>query len=576
MNNLKIITITLATMFFVASCGWQQSKELKFKTINIENFEKHPKAKTEKDGFSYKINLQYPSNYSDNAVLQKLQTKFIQYTLGKEYAQSVSESELKKSVENYIAVYKKKYNDNIKEMQKLNGDPNFVTGWHIECSNGILFMNETLLQLQTKSGVYPAESQAYENVTYHLFNLQTGKEYKHDDIFKQGTAENIRNILIPALLKQWNIKSLKEWGMEKNQIWTPETQFALTNKGITITHNDEMLGVFSVTFSYAMMQPFLEEGTPVWEVVSGKKQSNTAQKTQKVEQAEVAEVTNIPNPANILNVYKKVLNNEIKHFDVQKKGNIFLKDYFKDNNATDGEKRFAIVDLDGEGIPEIVIEHDPGIVRVLRFENGTVYGFSFDFRGMGGIKKDGSFEWANGAFNSGIGRQSFSETHTNCFHLSEESSEPNQDYGDYYIHYNNVNEQQYRSFMNIQYKKEEVDWNPFSTQNVNNLKEWDKLKYYYSSIPDQKFPIPKRNGVVIPYDAFSPPEEGWSITSYIYEDDGFIDFYKKQLREAGFAEDTERQGMWRFDRPQDGATLMVELVQENNQLVIQMYINYFN
>ena len=565
----------IIAIMVVVSCGWQQSKELKFKTINMEKFEKHPKAKTEKDGFSYKINFQYPSNYSNNDVLKKLQTKFIQYTIGEEYAQSVNESELKKAVNNYIDNLKKSYYDNIEEMQKLNGDPNFVTGWHIECSNAILFMNETLLQLQTKSGLYPTESQVYENMSYHLFNLQTGDEYSRDDIFKQGTAENIRNILIPTLLKQWNIKSLDEYGMERNQIWTPETQFALTDKGITITHNHEIIGVFSVAFSYTIMLPFLKEGTPVWEVVSGNKTGNTSKIESNEVQEEMAETTNIPNPSDILNVYKKILTNEIKHFDVNKKGNIFLKDYFKENDVTDGEKRFAIVDLDGEGIPEIVIEHDPGVLRVLRFEHGTVYGFSFDFRAMNGIKKDGSFEWTNSAFNSGIGRQTFSGTYTNCINMAEESSEPNQEFGDYYVYYNKVTEQQYRSFMNAQYQKEEVDWKPLTTQNVNNLKEWDALKYFYSSIPDSGFPIPKRNGMIIPYDEFSPPEEGWTITSYIYEDTGFKESYQKQLRDAGFKEDTERQGNWRFDRPQDGATLMVEMVQENNQLVIQMYVNYF-
>ncbi|MCL2041056.1 MAG: hypothetical protein FWG84_03330 [Bacteroidales bacterium] len=285
-----------------------------------------------------------------------------------------------------------------------------------------------------------------------------------------------------------------------------------------------------------------------------------------------------PTPADILTIYKKVLNSETAHFDAAKERNILLKEYFREYNAND--VRFTIVDMDGDGIPEVAMEHDPGIVRVLRYENGTVYGYSFDFRAMSGIKKDGSFEWSNGAFNSGVGRQKFDGTYTDNFNIAEEAAEPGADNSVCYIYYNKVFENQHRDFMTAYWQKEEADWKPFTTQNVNSLKAWDALQYFYVNIPDKIFPIPMRQGAVIPYDSFFLPEEGYAITGYVYDEgDGFKESYKLQLSKAGFVQVEDApdwiESLWRYDRRSDGAKFFVELLYGEDTFMIQMYVNYF-
>jgi len=284
-------------------------------------------------------------------------------------------------------------------------------------------------------------------------------------------------------------------------------------------------------------------------------------------------------PADILTLYKKVLNSETAHFDAAKERNVLLKEYLREYNANAGDIRFTIVDMDGDGIPEVALEHDPGIVRVLHYERGTVYGFSFDFRAMSGIKKDGSFEWSNGAFNSGVGRQKFDGTFTDFFHIAEAVEEPDGYNGNCYIYYNSVAEQQFQDFMTAYWQKEDPEWKPFTTQNVNSLKAWDALQYFYVNIPDPGFPIPMRQGAVIPYSAVALPEAGFAVTGYSYDDgDSFKEAYKQQLRKAGFvkAEDAPDwiESLWRYNRHTDGATLIVELY-EDHAFVIQMSLNYF-
>ncbi|MCL2097644.1 MAG: hypothetical protein FWH23_02645 [Bacteroidales bacterium] len=283
-------------------------------------------------------------------------------------------------------------------------------------------------------------------------------------------------------------------------------------------------------------------------------------------------------PANILKIFKAVLTNKTTHIDAEKEQNIFLKDYFRDKNVAETEMRFAIVDLDGDGIPEVLIEHFPGEIRVLRYQAGKVYGFTFDGRGMNGIKKDGSFEWSNSAFNSGIGRQTFYEANTERVIVAEAASEPNEEESSYHIFYAQVTQQQSQALWAVHNEKEDVRWTPFTTDNVNSLKEWNELQYYYSSIPDRMFPVPTRQGAVIPYNDFSPPEEGMTSTAYIYDDAGFTESYKQQLRGAGFVQQEGGpewfESWWRYDRSSDGASLIVELLNEEGRLVISMYINY--
>gem|GEM_PF-1707026 len=291
-----------------------------------------------------------------------------------------------------------------------------------------------------------------------------------------------------------------------------------------------------------------------------------------------AEEQSRPLPAEVLNIFKKVLTNQTTHYDAVERQNIFLKQYFSDRAALGEDMTFTLVDLDGDGTPEGVIEHYPGIIRVLRYENGTIYGFSFDSRSMTGMKKDGSFDWSNSAFNGGTGRQFFNGTDTYSMKMGESLLDIDNNEESYYIYYSKVTEPQYYAFAATQNQKEEAVWTPLTDENVNKLKVWDPVTYLYSSIPDAMFPIPKRNGVIIPYDRFSPPEEGEITIQYVYDDASLKESYTQQLRNAGFVAGQTMQPettLWRYDRSDDGASLMVELTQVGTKLVVVMYVNYF-
>ena len=65
---------------------------------------------------------------------------------------------------------------------------------------------------------------------------------------------------------------------------------------------------------------------------------------------------------------------------------------------------FMIVDMDGNGTDEIVLECTPESVQVLHYEEGTVYSYQFVFRGMKSIHCNGIYEGSNGAANTSYHR----------------------------------------------------------------------------------------------------------------------------------------------------------------------------
>ena len=97
----------------------------------------------------------------------------------------------------------------------------------------------------------------------------------------------------------------------------------------------------------------------------------------------------------------------------------------------------------------------------------------------------------------------------------------------------------------------------------------------YGNIPDNMFPIPMRDGAVIPYDRFVIPGFRFGL-HYIFEDVSVMEIYMAQLRAAGFVylgANPSVESLWRYEREKDGAFLDVEMFSgEQFILVMNFYI----
>ena len=76
-------------------------------------------------------------------------------------------------------------------------------------------------------------------------------------------------------------------------------------------------------------------------------------------------------------------------------------------------KYFTIIDLDGDGIREVVLILDSAVLygyEILHYQDGTVYGYYTVPRGFKGLKVDGTYEGSSSAFSGTVKRvESFSE-----------------------------------------------------------------------------------------------------------------------------------------------------------------------
>jgi len=135
--------------------------------------------------------------------------------------------------------------------------------------------------------------------------------------------------------------------------------------------------------------------------------------------------------------------------------------------------KFTIVDMDGDGVPEVVTEVSMGGERlVFHYENGEIYSFSFVYRGMNLLKKDGTFLSSGGAgcthfyklkFIDGIYQEI--EIASFCDGIDRINSKP-------------ASEDEILSFFDKQYEKEDVEWHPYSEKTIAKdfAAAWRKIK----------------------------------------------------------------------------------------------------
>ena len=100
--------------------------------------------------------------------------------------------------------------------------------------------------------------------------------------------------------------------------------------------------------------------------------------------------------------------------------------------------------------------------------------------------------------------------------------------------------------------------------------------YFYANLPDSRFPIPMRNGEIVPYNYFSLPGDAW-CGGYSYFDKSVMEVYQAQLKEAGFINRghvMSIDSLWEYyEWDADGTILMVEMYDSGEMISICPYIS---
>ncbi|CQR52478.1 hypothetical protein [Paenibacillus riograndensis] len=183
-----------------------------------------------------------------------------------------------------------------------------------------------------------------------------------------------------------------------------------------------------------------------------------------------------------MEAYKRVLQNKIEFYSTETKKKVYLNDFLTNNGiygTTSKINRFAVLDMDGDRIPEVVlgltVDENPNFVEVLHYMNGEVYGYFFGNDQIRFLKTDGTFRWLSGGLTyNGYGKLRF---HTNfceiddlAYHESSATDESSTTFAiAYYINNKLVTIDSYNAFVKEEEAKRDVTWYEFSQENISTV-----------------------------------------------------------------------------------------------------------
>lgn len=178
----------------------------------------------------------------------------------------------------------------------------------------------------------------------------------------------------------------------------------------------------------------------------------------------------------VLEAYKGVLQNKVNFLSADNKEKVYLNDFLT-NEKIYGTilkiTHFTVLDMDGDKIPEIVLElsvgnNNPMCFEVLHYINGEVYGYNIVYRGLEELKKDGTFAYSNGASDIGRGKLRFESNafETDILGYSRSSQSNDGIVISYFINNKPVTEESFNFFIKEEHEKKDVVWYEFSQKNI--------------------------------------------------------------------------------------------------------------
>jgi hypothetical protein len=173
----------------------------------------------------------------------------------------------------------------------------------------------------------------------------------------------------------------------------------------------------------------------------------------------------------VLEAYKAVLESKKEFFSTDNKKKIYLNDFLTNKEvygAAFKVTRFTVLDMDGDNESEVILElsvgDEPQFYEVLHYMNDTIYGYLIVYRGLEGLKADGTFRYSNGAEDNGFGKLKFQPDafKTDTSGYSKSSQGNTNVIITYFINNKQVAKEAFDSFANEQSKKKDAVWYEFS------------------------------------------------------------------------------------------------------------------
>ncbi|HHV28141.1 hypothetical protein [Acetivibrio mesophilus] len=189
---------------------------------------------------------------------------------------------------------------------------------------------------------------------------------------------------------------------------------------------------------------------------------------------------NMPNKSP-MKAYRLVLQNKINFFSVDSNKELNITQLNEaiaaDSGVTVNVTKFATVDLERDGIPEIIlclaVNNNEGFgFEVLRYQDEMFYGYTLPYRAFFDVKVDGTFSFSSGVGDHGFGTIEFTDKGytVNKITYSEASydSENNQTFS-FFVNHEAATEEDFLEAINAQNEKPEAMWFDFTDDNIKTL-----------------------------------------------------------------------------------------------------------
>lgn len=179
-----------------------------------------------------------------------------------------------------------------------------------------------------------------------------------------------------------------------------------------------------------------------------------------------------------MSMYKSVLLNKAPFCSADIKKELYisqLNQAISDDSSVKTEAlKFAIIDLDRDDIPEIVLwlsanSNDYFGFEVLHYQDREVYGYTLWYRSFMDLKEDGTFSFSSSASESGYGTITFTKDGYSIDKITYSELNIDSDNNEaisYFVNKTSASYEEYRSAITDQSKKLDVLWYNLTDENM--------------------------------------------------------------------------------------------------------------
>ena len=275
----KYLIIQFFLIMFVTGCttSSKQTEEnnIQFDSIQVDETY-HLLGNKENPNCNLQLHFTYPSQFSNQETLGKIQKDFILSYFGENYEALSPQEAIKQYKEDYLNAYKELETDFKSELEKKSDLP--IGGWfsyYEMASNEILYNQNNLLSYTVNFENYTGGAHGSHAYTNHVLNLSNGNPITEEDIIVEYYQDSLAQLLVEHIAKQNNVentKDLENIGFFSIEEIFPNGNFFVDDKGITYTFNEYeiaayVVGATHVLLPFEELQYLLKQESPIAKLI---------------------------------------------------------------------------------------------------------------------------------------------------------------------------------------------------------------------------------------------------------------------------------------------------------------------